>query len=59
MAIPQVITDTISTSEMTTAEVLLQKNMEKLQARVILFDEYRITFICKLPIRYNPSILLL
>jgi len=45
--------------EMTIAEVLLQKNMEKLQARVVLFDEHRITFICKLPIRYNPSILLL
>jgi hypothetical protein len=40
------------------AEVLLQKNMEKLQARVILFDEYRITFVCKIVnIRYNPTTL--
>jgi hypothetical protein len=30
------------------AEALLQKSMEKLQARAILFDEYRITFIWKL-----------
>jgi len=30
------------------AEVLLQKNMEKLQARVILFDEYGLPSFAKL-----------